>query len=130
LQGASAIETALAERPDVAVRAFLVWQPVLDTDRDPPSDQAQARATDDRARHFWDPTQRLASLWQPVLKQDKTPLLGKAKLVTGDVLWDFVAVFPPGAQWTATTPPPPVFKAAPVADFGAELARALSIAGR
>ena len=76
-------------------------------------------------RHFWDPTQRLASVWQPFLKTDAAPLLGKASLVQGDVLWDFVAVFPPGAQWTGVAPPAPIFKAAPVADFGAELRVAL-----
>jgi hypothetical protein len=67
----------------------------------------------------------LAALWQPALKADPQPLLGNASLVTGDVLWDFVGVFPPGVEWTAEAPPVPVFKAAPVADHEAALRKAL-----
>jgi len=128
LQGASAIQSALDQLPAQSLQAFLVWETVLETDRDMPSSGSQARAADPRVQQFWDPTQRLASIWQPVLKQDPAPLLGKASLVQGDVLWDFVAVFAPGAHWTAAAPPPPIFKAAPVADFGAELRQALAAA--
>lgn len=107
--------------PERDVRAFLVWEPVLDSDRAQPSAQTLDRAADDRVEQFWDPTQRLASTWQPLLKADPRPVIGKASLVTGDVLWDFVAVFPPGVRWTGDAPPLPAFKAAPVADHAAEL---------
>jgi len=106
------------------VRAFLAWEPVLDSDGIP-SSETLGRAPDPRIRQFWDPTQRLASFWQPVLKADPQPVLGKASLVSGDVLWDFVGVFAPEARWTAEAPPVPVFKAAPVADHEAELRKAL-----
>ena len=107
------------------MRAFLVWEPVLDSDRAAPSGETQARAGDPRIAQFWDPTQRLAQLWQPVLKADRRPRLGKASLVTGDVLWDFVGVFPPGVRWSGEAPPLPGFQAAPVADFTNELRAAL-----
>lgn len=125
MQGASAIDNVLTALPDRDLRAFLVWEPVLDSDRAEPSEVTQRRAADPRVEHFWDPTQRLATVWQPLLKADSRPLLGKASLVTGDVLWDFVGIFPPGVRWTGEAPPLPVFKAAPVAAYEAELLTAL-----
>lgn len=111
--------------PEREVAAFLVWEAVMDTDREAPSAETQARAPDDRVRQYWDPTQRLASAWQPLLKTEAKPVLGKASLVTGDVLWDFVAVFPAGVSWSGAAPVGTVLRAAPVADFAEDLRRAL-----
>ena len=103
---------------------------MLDSDRSEPSLETQARAPGDRAEQFWDPTQRLATAWKPVLKADPRPVLGKASLVTGDVLWDFVAVFPPGVRWTESAPPLAAFRAAPVARHQAELRAAVRTAAK
>jgi len=110
----------LKQLPQRDVKAFLIWEPVMSTDTEGPSAETLARASDPRVRHFWDPQLRLASYWQPILKAERSPTLGKQTLVTGKVLWDFVAVYPPGVQWEAQIPAP-TFKAAPVTAHQAQL---------
>lgn len=117
LQGASAVQTVLDQLPQRDLRVYIIWVPVMQSDTGPPDAESRARLSDARVRHYWDASNRLAALWQPALKAEKTPVLGKESLVTGKNLWDFVAVFPPGARWDEV-PPPPIFKAAPVKDFG------------
>ena len=110
----------MQQLPQRDIKAFLVWEPVLDSDTEAPSLETMARAADPRVRHFWDPKLLLATFWQPILRAETTPVLGKASLVQGRILWDFVAVFPPGVRWEATMPSP-AFKAAPVTAHESEL---------
>ena len=114
----------LGQLPQRDVKAFLGWEPVLDSDTAAPSAETMARAADPRVRHFWDPKLLLATFWQPILLAETTPVLGKTSLVQGPILWDFVAVFPPGVRWEATLPSP-VFKAAPVTAHESQLIKHL-----
>lgn len=96
-----------------APRVFIVWEPVLDTDWDPPNPAALARVT---ARHFWDQKKVVAQAAQPVLKRDLSRFEGKPRLITGDHVWDYVAVYPPGVQWGAEFPLPAA-SGAPIVDI-------------
>ena len=91
---------------------FVVWQPVLKTDREPPDAAARARVT---ARHYWDANLVVARAAQPVLTRDLSNFRGVTKLVTGPVLWDYIAVYPPGVRWGDEFPRP-LRSSAPVAD--------------
>ncbi|HBY62408.1 MAG TPA: hypothetical protein DEH78_21505 [Solibacterales bacterium] len=115
MQGASAIEDLLKSMPDRDLRVFVVWEPVLDSDTGPPGDKAQARVTDPRARQYWDAKLRLSEAARKTLLKDPAPVIGKESLVTGEIVWDFIALFPPGVTWKGDFPVP-AFKGAPVVD--------------
>jgi hypothetical protein len=81
------------------VRVFVVWEPVLPTDFAAPSTAALARIPDLRAAQYWDRERVLSHL------------LGEHN--RGSVVWDYIAVYAPGAQWEEA-PPKPVYSDRPV----------------
>ena len=74
---------------------FVVWEPVLLTDWAAPSTAVLRRAADRRAQQYW----------------DKGRLLSKAMGEKDDdsIVWDSVAVYPPGARWQDAPPKPQFF---------------------
>jgi hypothetical protein len=83
-----------------AVRALVVWEPVITTDWFPPSTSALGRIHDGRARQFW----------------DKPRLLSRAMGERDDesIVWDRIAVYPTGVTWDQPSPPQPLFADEPV----------------
>jgi hypothetical protein len=45
----------LRRHPELPVRVFVVWQPILPTDWAPPTTFVMNRIPDRRARQYWDP---------------------------------------------------------------------------
>jgi hypothetical protein len=82
-----------------SVRVFVVWEPVLLTDRIAPTTGTLKRISDLRAEQFWD-KDRLVS--HSMGEHDRA-----------SISWDYVAVYGPGATWT-DRPPAPVFDGGPV----------------
>lgn len=111
--------------PGQPLRAFLVWEPVIATDRGAPGSAVLARAPDPRVQQFWDADTVLSRTWQPVLRQAAVPVVGKESLVTGKTVWDVVAVCEPGVRWNSA-PPVPSFLGGPVVRVGRELRQHLS----
>ena len=101
LRGASELAGLLSGFAGRPLRAFVVWEPVLFTDWTAPGSAALRRVADPRAAQFWD-RQRLVS--KALGERDDT-----------SVVWDHVAVYPPGASWTQS-PPKPLFAASPLED--------------
>lgn len=101
MRGASATETLLKDVNDPDVRVFVVWEPVLATDLAPPSTATLARLSDTRAVQYWDKGRVLSHLMG---EHDRS-----------SVVWDYIAVYPPGALWNEI-PPKPAYSANPVAD--------------
>jgi hypothetical protein len=101
LQGASATGQWLRESRGKDVRVFVVWEPVLATDLAPPSTAALARIPDVRVMQYWDRKRALSHL------------LGEHNRST--VVWDYIAVYAPGALWQ-DGPPKPIYSARPVRD--------------
>ena len=126
MRGASAIEEALAAARGVAVRVFVVWEPVLAGDTRPPSPGVLARLADPRATHVWDP-ERLVS--RSLLGGEPVDdVSGRVDVVGGQrVLWDWVAVYPPGVTWHGRTPRA-AFQGGIVIDVAAELRRHIAAA--
>ncbi|MDX2153355.1 MAG: hypothetical protein SFV54_21605 [Bryobacteraceae bacterium] len=112
--------------PQRDVRVFVVWEPVLDSDTGPPDAKAQARVRDGRAEHFWDGKLRLSESARQTMLKDPAPVVGKESLVTGEIVWDFVGVFPPGVRWSGAFPAPS-FKGAPVVDVIPALRTAIGL---
>ena len=81
------------------MRVFVVWEPVLATDLTAPSTASLARVSDLRATQYWD------------RKRDLSHLMGEQSRAT--VVWDYIAVYAPGALWQ-DAPPTPVYSAHPV----------------
>lgn len=81
------------------VRAFVVWEPVLPTDWGAPSTATLKRISDSRATQFWD-KRRLIS-----------HSMGEHN--RRSVIWDYIAVYPPGVMWIER-PPQPLYKGGPV----------------
>jgi hypothetical protein len=96
LSAAGRIFEQFAGKP---VRVFVVWEPVLPSDLGPPSTATLGRIPDPRAAQFWD-KMRLVS--RAIGEHDRRGLV-----------WDYVAVYPPGAMWRER-PPEPLYHGRPV----------------
>jgi hypothetical protein len=101
LQGASATGQLLREISSKDVRVFVVWEPVLATDLAAPSTASLARIPDVRAMQYWDRKRALSHL------------LGEHNRST--VVWDYIAVYAPGALWQEGLPKP-IYSDGPVRD--------------
>lgn len=109
MQGASAIEAILKAFPGQPVRAFVVWEPVLFSDWSAPSTSALKRISDGRAAQYWD-KDRLVS--KSMGEHDRK-----------SVVWDHVAVYPPGATWNQK---PALFADGPVVQVVAPAREAIT----
>jgi hypothetical protein len=98
LRGASALESVLREYPDPDLRVFVIWEPVLPTDWHAPGAGALARVPDARATQFWDPRHELSADIRRAAESDPPGVLGAQRL-RARVVWDFVAIYPPGVRW-------------------------------
>ena len=69
---------------------FVVWEPVLATDLGAPSTATLRRASDTRVSQYWDKEHLVSRL---LGEHDRS-----------SVVWDYVAVYPPGKLWTDAPP--------------------------
>jgi hypothetical protein len=88
---------------DPNVRVFVIWEPVLLTDWHAPGAGAVARVPDARAVQFWDPQHLLSAEIRRAAESNPQGVLGEHRL-RARVVWDFVALYPPGVQWTDAWP--------------------------
>jgi len=77
----------------------VVWEPVLLTDLGAPSTATLGRVSDRRASQYWDKGHLISHL------------LGERD--RHSVVWDYVAVYQPGALWDKV-PPEPLYSHVPV----------------
>ena len=114
MRGASALQAILTDFSKSELAVFVVWEPVLLTDRFGPTSAVLARVHDARARQYWD-RERLVS-----------SSIGRAAgYGPDDIVWDFVGVYPAGVRWEAEVPEA-AFASAPVVDAVDELRAQLS----
>jgi hypothetical protein len=116
LRGASALDSELGRVRHGDVKVFVVWEPVLASDWAPPVAGALARIPDSRVTQFWD---RRRALSQAIRAAGDERVLG-ARRLQGDIVWDYVAVFPPGVRWEDRYPMPE-YAGAPVLDVVEEV---------
>lgn len=114
MRGASALQSVLDEIPTADLTVLVVWEPVIFTDWSPPSDRVLSRLSDPRAVQFWDGGRRVSRTL--VDAAASVPgVLGEVEYGPGDIVWDFVAIYPPGVLWE-TSPPAASFGGAPVVE--------------
>ena len=116
MRGASAMQAVMDEAGDPAIRAFIVWEPVILTDLAPPTSFVLARFSDTRGSQFYDEGRLLSAL----LRESGAPgspgetAAGDREAFGADeIVWDHVLVYPPGARWE-TGLPRPAFSGGPV----------------
>lgn len=107
LKGATGIEQVLARHfarhQDYPLVVYNIWQPVLPTDWGKPGTGALARLANPRVRQFWDGDRLLA---RAVERSSEGRALQPNCCFERGLWWDFIAVYPPGAQWTDCLPEP------------------------
>jgi hypothetical protein len=94
----------LNEVRNPGVRVYVIWEPVLITDWHAPGAGVLARIPDSRAVQYWDPRHLLSGEIRRAARSDETGVLGQRRL-NGRIVWDFVAIYPPGVRWDAAFPP-------------------------
>ena len=104
VRGASALQGIFDELGERRVRAFVVWEPVLPTDKGPPSATALGQLHDPRADQYWDPERVLSGRVLAAARRGVPELAS----FSGDqeAAWDLVAIYPPGARWGDELPRP------------------------
>ena len=92
-------------------RVYVVWEPILKTDGDPPGSLVLGRIGDARARQYWDPQHLVAKQ----MAADARPPQPKERCCVRDgILWDLIAIYPAGRRWDDRMPPATFFDGAVV----------------
>ena len=81
------------DAPDL--RVFVVWEPILVTDREAAASPATALIPDSRAVHFWAPELDLARAF------------GERIGLAGEPAWDAYLLYDRAARWRSVAPPAP-----------------------
>jgi len=114
VRGASALQPLLDGLPDAKIRTFLVWEPVIWSDVAPPTSSVLALVRDPRAIQYWDAERALSRDIVRAVNADPARYGFDAPLDEEFIVWDVLAVFPPGALWERDLPVP-AFYDGPVA---------------
>ena len=97
LRGASAIQTLLESRPDLDVRVFVIWEPVIVTDIAPPTSGTLARIPDARVAQFWDEGRVVSAEIVRSVRADPARYGLADELDDDTIVWDTVVLIPPAA---------------------------------
>jgi hypothetical protein len=114
----------LRDLPTGNVRVFVVWEPVLVTDVEPPSNRELQRVSDTRAQQFWDKGAAVSRAVSPPIVAPGQDVKRQRYRTSGDRLWDTIAVYPAGAAWE-DKPPVPIYTGGPVVNVASDLRKTL-----
>ena len=93
MRGASAIQEWLKQNSEQQVRVFVIWEPILPTDWQSPTQLVLWRVSDLRASQYWDEAHLLSGELKQHLRQGDPDCC-----VQAGNLWDLVAVYRKGAS--------------------------------
>ena len=103
---------------------LVVWEPVLVTDLQPPSNRELQRVSDPRAQQFWDKSALVSrAISGPIIARGQDEQKQRYRTSRGR-LWDTVVVYVAGASWDGDVPSP-VYTGGPVVNIAADLTEAL-----
>jgi len=89
VRGASAIEELLKDQSSQKLRVFVVWEPILPSDWQSPTQPVLAKLADVRASQYWDKDHLIATLLRQHVPSD-----GPNCCEHDGILWDLVALYP------------------------------------
>jgi hypothetical protein len=107
----------LRENHSDRLKVFVVWEPILPTDRFRPSRLVHRRVREPRVTQFWDKNHLVAKELRAHLAASQVDCCGHQR-----ILWDVVAVFPKDAKWDSA----PDFIGEPVVRATPEAAKRLA----
>jgi hypothetical protein len=96
----------LASPAGVPLHVFVVWEPVLATDFAPPTTTVLGLIRDPRAEQYWDPELKVSKDLIRAALTDPHRYGITEEVEPGAIIWDTVALFPPGAVWGKDVPVP------------------------
>jgi hypothetical protein len=123
--GASALEDLLRRTPGRSLRVLVVWEPVLWSDQTPPLSSVRARLSDPRVRQVWDREHLMSAGLRRVLDAGRAGEGGADPPEQDGIVWDTVAIYPPGVIWGESLPAP-AYVDGPVIRVIDEVARRLA----
>jgi hypothetical protein len=94
----------LRKSPDSGLRAIVVWEPVLWSDLTPPLTSVLAHVSDKRVAQFRDPGRLLSADLGRALRARPGEVHDDPD--DDDIVWDCVAIYPPGTRWEEALPAP------------------------
>jgi hypothetical protein len=101
---ASVVNAVLKSHPTEKIRVITIWESMLPTDWNRPTSVVLDLLSDRRVIQSWDREHIVAGLVKESFGGKDPGCCWR-----NDTLWDVVAVYPPGAQWTETLPAPKFF---------------------
>jgi hypothetical protein len=114
------LNSVLRQFPADRVRVFVVWEPILLTDLQPPSDRELGRVSDSRAAQFWDRNGTVSrAIHSPIVAGGQDSKRQHYR-TSGEKLWDTVAIYPPGTLW-GDGGPKPIYTGGPVVNVASDL---------
>lgn len=124
MQGASALQNILDKHPDPTLRVLVVWEPVIPTDVARPTSGTLGRLHDPRVAQYWDGERSLSREMVRAVRADPARYHFEREMPEDFVVWDVVALFPPGTVWESD-PPVPTYYGGPVVEVMDALREAL-----
>lgn len=98
MRGAYALGRLLHEE-DAPLAALVVWEPVIESDRGPPSPEVRAPLADPRVTEFWDPERRLSRALIAAAREEPRRFGLDEPPAPDAIAWDVIGVYRPGAKW-------------------------------
>lgn len=123
LRGASAVQSVLDRQPNAQVRVFVIWEPILATDFAAPAAWVLRRVPDRRVQQYWDRDHLVA---RRMAADARPPQPEPECCLQGEILWDLVALYPPGAVWDDRLPAATLFNG-PVVELQGAIESALGV---
>lgn len=90
------MQSVLDQVDSPELRVYVVWEPILITDRERAARRATAFVRDRRADHYWSPDLELAHAFRGPLGLER------------EAAWDVYLVFDRAARWGADAVPTPI----------------------
>ena len=104
VEGSSVVNDILRRHPENKVRVMAIWEPMLPTDWNKPTTGVLHRLSDRRAIQWWDKQHVIAGLLKASTRNGNPGCCKR-----NEILWDVIAVYPPGVKWTDSLPAPAFF---------------------
>ena len=73
------------------MRAYLIWQPILNSDNRVSAERRAHEFTHERFTHYWDSNKASGDLWKGLLRLNETA-------------WDVYLLYGGSAEWTSEPP--------------------------
>lgn len=105
--GSAALQRML-QTLDGPMTVLAVWEPIFDTDR-PPTPKLLGNINDARVRQLWDPGHIVSDeMRASELAHPGSPSQARTRTssMPDGIMYDTVAIFPPGSRWETTLPAP------------------------